>query len=265
MPPVLVCSYRENAMVRMRFLGVSALEIETGGGMRILIDPYITGNPSCPISADEIERVDLILVSHISWDHVGDSIDIAKRTGATFMAGNDVRALAERQGLPREQILGTQPGATREIAAVNGSDSVRVRATVAHHTSFSSPEKDIYMSATPLGYVVYAGDVRIYHPGDTCLFGDLKLIAELCRPQVLLIPVDGVLPDAPKEMSPLDAALATQWIGPDVVIPMHYFPESKNPEEFQKHTETLAPGTRVLLRPEGWFSYEPARVEFLSS
>lgn len=250
-------------MVRMRFLGVSALDIETAGGMRILVDPYITGNPSCPITVDEIDSVDLILVSHGAWDHVGDSIELAKRTGAGFLSPNDVRALALRQGLPKEQIVSTQPGATREIAASGGRGSVRVRATVAHHTSFITADEDVYLSAPPIGFVIYADDVRIYHPGDTCLFSDLKLIAELTHPQVLLIPVDGVIPEAPKEMSPLDAALATQWIGPDVVIPMHYFPESKNPEEFQRIAETIAPESRVLLRPEGWFTYEPSRVKFL--
>jgi L-ascorbate metabolism protein UlaG (beta-lactamase superfamily) len=246
------------AVVKIRFLGVSAFEIETEDGTRILIDPYITGNPDCPISADEITSADLVIVSHNSWDHLGDAFALAKRTGAALLAGNDVRALAEREGFPRSQILSTQPGATREVG------SVRVRATVAHHTSFGSPGKDIYMSASPLGFVITTGDgIRIHHPGDTCLFSDLKLIAELCHPQILMIPVDAVIPTAPKEMSPLDAALATQWIGPDVVIPVHYYPESPNPEEFQKHAETLAPGTRVLLRPKGWFSYEPSRVSFL--
>ena len=104
---------------------------------------------------------------------------------------------------------------------------------------------------------------RFYHPGDTCLFQDIKLIAELCHPQVVMMPVDSVLPETPAEMSPLDAAIATQWLGPDVVVPIHYYPESKNPEEFAGHAETLAPGTRVLLRPEGYFTYEPARVNFL--
>ena len=179
------------------------------------------------------------------------------------MSPNDVRALALRQGLPKEQIVGTQPGATRKIAASGERDSVRVRATVAHHTSFITADEDVYLSAPPIGFVIYADDVRIYHPGDTCLFSDLKLITELTHPQVLLIPVDGVIPEAPKEMSPLDAALATQWIGPDVVIPMHYFPESKNPEEFQRIAETIAPESQVLLRPEGWFTYEPSRVKFL--
>ena len=64
-------------------------------------------------------------------------------------------------------------------------------------------------------------------------------------------------------MSPLDAAIASHWIGPDVVIPMHYYPESKNPEEFRKYAETLAPGTQVLLRPRGWFAYEPSWITFL--
>ena len=245
-------------MVKLRFLGVSAFEIETAGGFRILIDPYITGNPSCPIEVGEIEACDLILVSHGSWDHMGDSVDLAKRTGATFMSGNDVRTHALRHGLPKEQILSTQPGATREIGGV------RVRATDAHHTSFFESEPGLYFSAPPLGFVITTEEnIRIYHPGDTCIFTDMKLIAELCHPQIAMMPVDAVIPEAPAEMSPLDAALATQWIGPDLVIPMHYYPESKNPEEFEKLAGILAPGTQVLSRPEGWFSYEPPRVEFL--
>jgi L-ascorbate metabolism protein UlaG (beta-lactamase superfamily) len=247
-------------MVKIRFLGISAFEVVTASGVRIFIDLCLNRNPLSPLKAEEIDAADLILVSHGAWDHVGESVEIARRTGAVFMSGHDVRALADREGLPKAQILGTQPGATREVKGV------RVRATVAHHASFISPEKDVYMSSPPLGFVIYTEDgVRIYHPGDTCLFGDIRLIAELCHPQVMMMPVDSVLPETPSEMSPLDAALATQWLGPDVVIPMHYFPESKSPEEFRKHAETLAPGTRVLLRPEGWFSYHPPRVEFLSS
>lgn len=245
-------------MVKIRFLGISAFEVITESGARIFIDPCLDRNPGSPIKSEAIEAADLILVSHGAWDHVGESIEIARRTGAVFMAGHDVRALAEREGLPKTQILGTQPGATREVKGV------RVRATVAHHASFISPEKDVYMSSPPLGFVIYTEDgVRIYHPGDTCLFGDIKLIAELCHPQVVMMPVDSVLPGLPAEMSPLDAALATQWLGPDVVIPVHYYPESKNPEEFARHAETLAPGTKVLLRPEGYFTYEPGRVNFL--
>jgi L-ascorbate metabolism protein UlaG (beta-lactamase superfamily) len=245
-------------MLQIRFLGISAFEIITENGLKIFIDPCLSPDHDCPITADDIDAADLILVSHGAWDHVGQSIEIAKRTGAIFMSGHDVRALAQREGLPKEQILGTQPGATREVKGV------RVRATVAQHASFISPEKDVYLSAPPLGFVIYAeGGVRIYHPGDTCLCQDIKLIGELCQPQIVMMPVDAVLPVAPAEMSPLDAAIATQWLGPDVVIPIHYYPDSKNPEEFAKHAETLASGTQVLLRPEGFFTYEPYKLKFL--
>lgn len=245
-------------MLQIRFLGISAFEIITEGGLKIFIDPCLSSDHDCPITAEDIDAADLILVSHGAWDHVGQSIEIAKRTGAIFMSGHDVRALAQREGLPKEQILGTQPGATREVKGV------RVRATVAQHASFISLEKDVYLSAPPLGFVIYTeGGVRIYHPGDTCLCQDIKLVGELCHPQIVMMPVDAVLPVAPAEMSPLDAAIATQWLGPDVVIPIHYYPESKNPEEFAKHAETLAPGTQVLLRPEGYFTYEPSKVKFL--
>ncbi len=139
-----------------------------------------------------------------------------------------------------------------------------MRTTDAHHTSFFESEPGLYLSGPPLGFVITTEEnIRIYHPGDTCIFSDMKLIAELCHPQIAMMPVDAVLPETPAEMSPLDAALATQWIGPDVVVPMHYYPESKNPEEFQNLAAILAPGTRVLSRPEGWFSYEPSRVAFL--
>lgn len=245
-------------MTRIRYLGVSAFEIVTGAGVRVLVDPYLTGNPLCPIKAEEVGAADLILVTHGSWDHLGDAVALAKRTGAVLMAGNDVRAHAQRQGLPKGQILGTQPGATREVKGV------RVRATVAHHTSFFESGEGVFLSGTPLGYVIETGDgVRIYHAGDTCLFSDMRLIAELCRPQVLLVPVDAVLPTAPAEMSPLEAALATQWIGPEVAVPMHYHPESKAPEEYARHAALLAPWCQVLLRPEGFFTYEPGRARFV--
>ena len=117
-------------MTRIRYLGVSAFEIVTGEGVRVLVDPYLTGNPLCPIQADDVGAADLIVVTHGSWDHLGDAVPLAQRTGAKLVAGNDVRAHAQRLGLPREQILGIPPGATREVKGV------KVRATVAHHTSF---------------------------------------------------------------------------------------------------------------------------------
>ncbi len=130
-------------MVKIRFLGISAFEVVTASGVRIFIDLCLNRNPLSPLKAEEIDAADLILVSHGAWDHVGESVEIARRTGAVFMSGHDVRALADREGLPKAQILGTQPGATREVKGV------RVRATVAHHASFISPEKDVYMSSPP--------------------------------------------------------------------------------------------------------------------
>ncbi|MFQ5896479.1 MAG: metal-dependent hydrolase, partial [Nitrospinota bacterium] len=230
----------------------------TEGGARVFVDPYLTGNPLCPIAAAEVTSADLILVTHGAWDHLGDAVELAKRTGAILLSGHDVRAHAGRKGVPKEQLLGTQPGATREVRGV------RVRATEARHTSFFESEENLFLSAPPLGYVIYTQEGhRIYHAGDTCLFLDMKLIAELCRPQVMMVPVDSVRPDTPAEMSPLDAATATRWVGPDVVVPMHYYPGSQSPEAFAKHAETLAPGTQVLLRPEGYFTYEPPRARFL--
>ncbi len=245
-------------MFKIRSLGVSAFEIVTEGGLKILIDPLLNKNPMCPIKPEDVDELDLILVTHGAWDHLGDAVELAKRTGAILLAGHDVRTHALRNGVPKEQILGTQPGATREVKGV------RIRATVAHHISFFESEKDIYLSAPPLGYVITTEEGRrIYHAGDTCLFQDMKLIAELCRPQMLLIPVDAVLPEAPAELSPLDAALATQWIGPEVVVPMHYYPGSKNPEIFADIASKLSPWTKVLLRPEGYFTYDLPQVRFL--
>src|SRR3954471_16480116 len=103
---------------RIRFLGVAAYEIVTSGGRHILIDPFLDENPGSPVRSDELEQVDLILVSHAAFDHLGDTEAIARRTGAPVVCGGEIKAFLTARGIPAEQIRATTWGIAVEVAGI---------------------------------------------------------------------------------------------------------------------------------------------------
>ena len=253
--------------IKIRYLGISAFEITTEKGLKIFMDPFIEGerpppNPFAPIKAEDITKADLILVSHGARDHIGDTVDIAKRTGAIVVCGGDVKEHVIRKGVSTDKIVQVTPGGTiKELG-------IKVACVEAKHASIFK-SNGVVLSGPPLGYVVYVEPgLRIYHAGDTGLFGDMKLIGELHRPNIGMIPVGDIVPSAefgPEHagsvMLPYDAALAANWIGLEIAIPMHYppppAPASRNPELFSEFMKVLALHTRVLpMKPGETYKFE---------
>jgi L-ascorbate metabolism protein UlaG (beta-lactamase superfamily) len=218
---------------RLTFLGIACYEI-VGPRARILIDPCLTENPTAPLGPDELERPDVILVSHAAYDHLGDTAAIARRTGAPVVCGGDVRAILLDQGLPSEQVRATVWGIVVEVGGV------LVRPVECHHWSQARLSNGQYINGVPLGFVVETEPgVSIYHYGDTAIFGDLRLIGELYRPTVGLLGCaqPRALADATPgpgrivtgEMSPSEAALAAEMLGVGVAIACHYL-ETSDPD-----------------------------------
>jgi L-ascorbate metabolism protein UlaG (beta-lactamase superfamily) len=211
---------------RLTFLGIAAYDIE-GPHHRILIDPCLTENPAAPLGPDDLTTPDVILVSHAAFDHLGDTAAIARRTGAPVVCGADVRALLLDQGLPSDQVRATVWGILVEVGGV------LVQPVECHHWSQATLSDGRVISGVPLGFVVETEPgVRIYHYGDTAIFGDLRLIGELYHPTVGLLGCSQprALADATPgpgrlvtgEMSPREAALAAEFLGVDLAVACHY-------------------------------------------
>jgi L-ascorbate metabolism protein UlaG (beta-lactamase superfamily) len=223
--------------ITIQYLGSAAFLITTEKGTRVLIDPDIP-------DPKQVGKVDLILVTHAAADHLGFAFDIAKESDATMVGGGEIRLLAEKNGIRREKFHNVTWGVVRQEGEIS------VKAVEARHMSTVNRD-GILLTAIPFGYIVTTeGGSRVYHMGDTAIFTDLKLFGELYRPHVLLVPV-GAAVGAFAELSPSEAALATQWIGPEIAIPMHYQPGTGEPEAFATHVQGIAPHVQVVILKAG--------------
>ncbi|MEE8570911.1 MAG: metal-dependent hydrolase [Candidatus Bathyarchaeia archaeon] len=245
--------------VTFRYLGISFFELTTGNGTKILIDPCITKNTLCPITIDDVIDVDLILVTHGAPDHMGDALEIQKKTGATLVSDAAVKAHAIRMGVDKDKVISILWGDQIEVQGVT------VKAVECRHINFLQ-SGDLYLSGIPLSFIIYPEDgVRIYNAGDTALFSDLKLIGRLYRPNIALIPIGGTpeLTGGYSHLPPQEAALAAQWIGADVVIPTHYQPDTEEVAVFTKYLSLLTPSIHVLaIKPGDTRTYDPHTLQF---
>jgi L-ascorbate metabolism protein UlaG (beta-lactamase superfamily) len=225
---------------KIRFFGVAAYELITAAGQHILIDPFLDENPGSPVKSAELPRVDLILVSHAAVDHLGDTESIARRTRAPIICGGEVRAYLMDKGIPGEQIRATTWGIAVEVAGI------KVQPVECHHWSQIKMPDGSFASGVPMAFIVYTDPgVRFYHYGDTAIFSDLKLQAELYQPTIGCIgianpqeilhryPMPGQMLTA--EMSPLEGAMAAQWLQLKTVLPCHYInPDCAEVREFER-------------------------------
>jgi L-ascorbate metabolism protein UlaG (beta-lactamase superfamily) len=216
----------------IRFLGHAAFALEHDG-TTVLIDPFLTGNPTGAASADEV-AADTILVTHGHGDHLGDAVAIAKRTGATVVAITEIAGEIGEEGV---EVVDCNLGGTAEF------DWGSVRLTPAWHTS-TTPKGTI---STPAGLVIEFGDKRIYHLGDTALFSDLALPKHRGHVDVALMCIGGHY-----TMDRFDAVVAAELVGADQVIPCHYntFPPIEtDPQAFKSDVQNAGYAEVVVLDP----------------
>jgi L-ascorbate metabolism protein UlaG (beta-lactamase superfamily) len=217
----------------IRFLGHAAFEL-FDGETRLLIDPFITGNPKATVSADELQP-NVILLTHGHADHFGDTVDIAKRTGASVLA---IVELADE--ISKEGIETFDPNLGGTVTFEWGW----VKLVPAWHTS-TTPNGTVN---TPAGLLVSFGGQLVYHVGDTCLFSDLQLIARRGdKVNVALVPIGGHY-----TMDRYDAVTACEFIAAETVIPIHYdtFPPIEtDAEAFKSDVESATDSKVVILAP----------------
>lgn len=217
-------------MGKIRWLGHSAFEVALANKI-LLIDPWLTGNPLAAVTVSDIKKTDVVCVTHDHGDHLGDAVEICKRTGATFVGIHELGVYVREQGV--KNIVGINIGGTVNVKGIN------ITLVQAFHSS---------SRGAPTGFVIKAEGKTIYHTGDTGIFGDMKLIGEIYRPDVALIPIGDYYTMGPKE-----AAEAVKLIKPTVVIPMHYqtFPVlSPSAEDFIKFVKEKASKVKVVaLKP----------------
>jgi L-ascorbate metabolism protein UlaG (beta-lactamase superfamily) len=193
----------------LTWLGHAAFRIDTPGGKRVYVDPFLSGNPSCPESEKEPERIDVIALTHGHGDHVGDTIELAKRFSPEIVAQVELKAWLDAQGAPVGDMPGSNKGGTVEAAGV------RFTLTNAFHSS-SSEEGDYLGEAC--GIVVTLEDgKKLYFAGDTCVFGDMQLIGRMYEPDLAILPIGDHFTMGPKE-----AAVALELLGTRRCVPCHF-------------------------------------------
>jgi L-ascorbate metabolism protein UlaG (beta-lactamase superfamily) len=212
------------ASLAITWLGHASFVVRTPGGLTLLFDPWYTGNPSFPENRRPT-RADLILLSHGHSDHITDAAAMARATGATVVGIWEVTSWLGTKGVQNLEPM--NKGGTIQVKGLS------ITMTDARHSS-SFDENGIVYLGEPAGYVVRLEDGQtLYYAGDTSLFGDMKLIGEIYRPEIAFLPIGDRF-----TMGPDTAAMAARWLGVRQVVPMHYgtFPLlTGTPEMLKKH------------------------------
>lgn len=231
-------------MVEFTFFGHSTVQLRTDDGKVVLIDPWVMQNPACP---DEIRRnlqsVDAMLITNAHNDHIGDAVELARRYEPRIVVAN----FETCTWLARKGVKNTSP------MNIGGSQDVlglRVTMTRADHSCGITDGEEILYGGAAGGYMVQMpGRFTFYHAGDTGLFSDMKLLAELYQPQLAFLPIGGL-----STMDPHQAARACGFLQAKQIIPIHWgtFPSLTGmPAQLQNELSNLRIATEVIAMEPG--------------
>jgi len=196
--------------IKLTWLGHATFRIETPAGKTVLVDPWVMGNPMCPESEKKVKKVDVMLCTHGHFDHIGDAVAIAKQHNPTVVGIFELCAWMEKKGV--KQTSPMNKGGTQKVG------DLRVTMVHAEHSCGIQDGDQIVYGGEACGYVIeFDNGVKIYHAGDTNVFGDMQIIRELYAPEIAMLPIGDHF-----TMSPREAAYACRLLKPKTVIPMHF-------------------------------------------
>jgi len=207
------------------FFGFAGYDIITPENKHVIIDPFLTNNPAAPFTWEELEKADLMLITHNAYDHFGDAPQIIKKFNCPVICAKDVAYnLTKYHGVDPDLVRVTIWGMELEVLGI------RVRPVESVHWSFAVAEDGQLLSGPALGFIIQTEpDVRIYHPGDTAITQDMKLWGELYKPNVGLMHI--MLPEDSMphmecymcgELTEHEVILASKWLGLEHIIASHY-------------------------------------------
>jgi L-ascorbate metabolism protein UlaG (beta-lactamase superfamily) len=196
--------------MRATWLGHGCFKFTTSSGQTILADPWVDGNPACPASMKTFDRLDTLLITHGHFDHIADAVSLAKKHQPKQVVGiYELCAWLEGKGV--ENTLAMNKGGSAQAGDLN------VTMVHADHSCGIMDDGKIVYGGEAVGYIVRGDGKTLYFSGDTNVFGDMKLIADLYHPEVAFIPIGDLF-----TMGPREAAAAAKMLGAKIIVPMHF-------------------------------------------
>ncbi len=227
--------------VQITYLGHAAFKLISPQGVVVLIDPFLKNNPKTPAALKEVDKADLILVTHGHGDHLGDTISVAQKTNATVIAIAELAGYLGKKGV-------------KNIVRMNKGGSyffkgLRITMVNAQHSSSTTEGDQVVYTGEPTGFIIrFENGFTVYHAGDTAVMADMKIFGDIYKPDLALLPIGSHF-----TMDPQEAAYASKLLRPKYIIPMHYgtWPVLTGKAEDFGHLMKEQPEVKVIILAPG--------------